>query len=233
MDEKKICFTLMSRDAIDSLLNESPRKYQWLKEYLDKGLIVHKSPAEPRYYVMVAGDAFSIDDEESFRMFIQDPRKFRADHIKERVVATVEILYGMNRYENGFPGATDVLIRELADSMGVKEVEPGNLSRDVLKKMDKKVITMTKDSRNRLLLHFIALIGESVKRQYPGRCWWQMELSDDRITWNPILEYEGQWVDVVASSYKNLIERKLEEPLTYTYDTILIIIQRNLKHGHK
>jgi hypothetical protein len=223
-----INFTIMTGDQYDETLRK--HDFTILDQYISKGLVIDKIPGDPRYFVYSNGNTFSINDERSFQLYILSPGEFENTHLKKHVWEAVETLRGLNKYKDGFPGATVSLIRELADSLNLPDLKADKLDMRLMEKADERIEIKDREFRSRFLLHFIATIGEAVLRKYPGTCQWKMSLSDDGETWNPSLEYNKQTVDVIKYTFRNFIERNSATPFADSFDTLLMIIQYNLKH---
>lgn len=129
-----------------------------------------------------------------------------------------EILSNKNPFGKDFPNHTNILIKELSDTLGVKYIQPDE---QLLKDLDYKLSKLPSASefKKKHLINFIAVIGEVLRKKYKTE--WEMVLSSDAKTWNPYLRSNSRPIEFFTYLYEDVyIKENTELLLTEIYETV-------------
>lgn len=161
-------------------------------------------------------------DEGYYMLFdnVGDVEKVLADHKSSN---GTEILSNKNPFGKDFPHQTDVLIRELTDTLSVNYVEANEkLLRDLDDKL-KKVPNISEFSKKHMI-NFIAVIGEVLINKKNAQ--WEMILSSDGKTWNPYLKMHNRPVEFFTYVYEDIYSKENSRPfLSEIYETMTFIVK--------
>ncbi len=135
-----------------------------------------------------------------------------------------EFLDGRNPFGKNFPVEVDHIISKMLRDFGI------NLDmskRDILKKLDSVIVkNRDNDFLDRNLLGFIALIGKYNIEEFGGK--WEMELADDRRTWNPSILINNQKVYFVSYIWEDFLDYRVNNPATEVFETVGDVIRYNI-----
>ncbi|QDW25199.1 hypothetical protein FFJ24_010405 [Pedobacter sp. KBS0701] len=160
-------------------------------------------------------------DEGYYMLFdnVGDVEKVLADHKSSN---GTEILSYKNPFGKDFPRQTDLLIRELADTLSVNYIEVDEkLLRDLDDKLKK--VPNSSEFNKRHMINFIAVVGEVLIKKKKTQ--WEMILSSDGKTWNPYLNMHNRPVEFFTYVYEDIYSKGNSMPfLSEIYETMNIIL---------
>jgi hypothetical protein len=140
-----------------------------------------------------------------------------------------EVLFNKNPYGSDFPNHTGELISKLSTLLKINET-PDILDMEYLKKVDEK-INLTGNPQEfyeQNFINIIALIGTVVIQKYEGQ--WDMELADDKHTWNPNLKVKNESLEFFTYLYEDVfLNNQTKNIIPEVYQTAVDIVRHNIK----
>jgi len=203
-------------------------KVDYLDEYMKKGFAVFKDKKEDRYYVYIDGYNFQIDNKDAFNTFIKHHKKY-TKHPKTNVVQS--IFHGQIPEMQQFPSATIQRMDQLSKVVGVTLLRNGkpdvNSLNAVHSFLNRQIDPWA--FRKKYFSDFVALVGETLIQKFGNHCYWEMQLYEDGLTWQPDVFYDGNWLGIGATLYDNLHNAGNKQPIYSTFNTIDIVIHTTLQ----
>jgi hypothetical protein len=141
---------------------------------------------------------------------------------------SVEILEGLNPYNEKFIQLTDSIVHEVYEKYNIR---PGNEDVEIL---DRIVANKRLKDKNNLkgdIIYFIAFVGEKIRKSHNAE--WAIKKSElDNRTWTPYLQYLNKPIFFDDLLYTSLDDLNNKSPLktTYTYIEDAIVNIKASKH---
>jgi hypothetical protein len=141
---------------------------------------------------------------------------------------SVEILEGLNPYNEKFIQLSDSIVHEVYEKYDIK---PGN---EDLETLDRIVANKRLQDENNLkgdIIYFIAFVGEKIRKSHSVE--WAIKKSElDNRTWTPYLQYLNKPIFFDDLLYTSLDDLNNKSPLktTYTYIEDAIVNIKASKH---
>ena len=180
-------------------------EWERVEDYVSKGITLYKKRSNALFYVYYDLHAFQIESEETLKSVLDNPQ-ILSRYTENESALVNEILFKLNPFGRDFPKHTSQLIETLCTRLAIPF---SGVNEDLVKKIDEKLNSSDLESSfiDGMLLHFIALEGEWLRKKHP-ECVWEVSLSSfDAETWNPILMSNGRQLHLVTYTSKYLLQR--------------------------
>jgi hypothetical protein len=175
-------------------------------------------------FVLKNGKAIAVEAGEFCTEF--ESIKALKDYFKPHPKAH-DILYNSNPYGKDVVNHFDILIDQLLDYLGIKEIRSSSISQSDLQSLDSAISSQNKfDSlRSEYLINCTALIAKIVKNYY-GDVKIDTKLSsEDNVTWYPVINCYGKEIPTDVYVYTCLLESDLDKmTLSRSFEKIARLI---------
>jgi len=132
----------------------------------------------------------------------------RDDPIKGR-----EIMFKKNEFGEDFPKHTKELIKILFIELSLYQDEKIDLL--LLEKIENKIVAIDNPLffYRKYFLHFVSLLGEITIKYCSAS--WDLELSNDGMTWNPFLKIQNKSIPIFSYLYETLFfDHNIDNPFS-------------------